>query len=187
MTSPAASDQLDHAPRGGEGLVGVAGAERAPDDDLPGDRDRVEHEREEDEELEGDLVGGRRSPRRCARSTAVASTKQPSSAAVRTTSCAPIDTSERMRARSGGGERARSSTAANAIAHPGLRDDRAPAPSRRGPSRSRRRSSTSSTTLTTLAATTMTQRRAQVAHAAQLALAGERDQRDGTPSAPMRR
>ena len=50
--------------------------------------------------------------------TAVASTKQPSSAAVRTNSCAPIDTSERMRARSGQATNARSSTAANAIPIP---------------------------------------------------------------------
>ena len=37
--------------------LGVARAEHAPDDHLPRDRDRVEHEREEDKKLEGDLVG----------------------------------------------------------------------------------------------------------------------------------
>ena len=40
--------------------VGVAGAEAAADDHLAGDRDRVEHEREEDPELERDLVRGDR-------------------------------------------------------------------------------------------------------------------------------
>ena len=49
--------------------------------------------------------------------TAVASTKQPSSAAVRTTSWAPIDTSERIRSRSGQAK-TRSSTTANAIPIP---------------------------------------------------------------------
>ena len=58
MTSPAAERQLEHPPRRGEGLVGVAGAQGAPDDDLPGDGDGVEHEGEQAEELEGDLVGG---------------------------------------------------------------------------------------------------------------------------------
>ena len=49
--------------------------------------------------------------------TAVASTKQPSSAAVRTRSWAPIDTSERMRARWGAAN-TRSSTVANATPIP---------------------------------------------------------------------
>ena len=47
---------LDHAPRRAMRPVGVTRAERAPDDHLPGDRDRVEDERQEDEQLEGDLV-----------------------------------------------------------------------------------------------------------------------------------
>ena len=38
--------------------LGPARAELAADDDLTGDRDRVEHEREEDPELERDLVRG---------------------------------------------------------------------------------------------------------------------------------
>ena len=49
--------------------------------------------------------------------TAVASTKHPSNAAVRTSSWAPIDTSERMRAKSGSAN-ARSSTVANATPIP---------------------------------------------------------------------
>ena len=49
--------------------------------------------------------------------TAVASTKHASSAAVRTTSWAPIDTSERMRVKSGSAN-ARSSTVAKAAPIP---------------------------------------------------------------------
>ena len=69
--------------------VGVARAERPPDDDLAGDRDRVEHQRQEEEQLEGDLVRGERvGPTRA--STAPASMNAPSSEPVRTTSAPPI-------------------------------------------------------------------------------------------------
>ena len=46
----------DHPRRGGVRSVGVAGAEHPPDDHLARDRDRVEDERDEEEELVGDLV-----------------------------------------------------------------------------------------------------------------------------------
>ena len=46
----------DHPSRGGARARRVAGAEHAPDHDLRRDRQRVEHEREEDEQLERDLV-----------------------------------------------------------------------------------------------------------------------------------
>ena len=50
----------DHPLARAVGLLPPPGAELAPDDDLPGDRDRVEDEREEDPELEGDLMRGDR-------------------------------------------------------------------------------------------------------------------------------
>ena len=54
---PAERDgQPDHALARAVGLLPAPGPELAADDDLPGDRDRVEHEREEDPELERDLV-----------------------------------------------------------------------------------------------------------------------------------
>ena len=46
----------DHARARVVGALGAPRAELPPDDDLTRDRDRVEHEREEDEELERDLV-----------------------------------------------------------------------------------------------------------------------------------
>src|SRR5204862_1624440 len=48
----------DHAPCSGPGLAGVLRAEEATDHRLPGDGERVEREPEEQEYLEGDLVGG---------------------------------------------------------------------------------------------------------------------------------
>ena len=50
----------DHPHARGEGVVGPGRPELLADDDLTGDRDRVEDEREEDPELERDLVGGER-------------------------------------------------------------------------------------------------------------------------------
>ncbi len=52
--------QPDHPLARAVGLLAAPGAELAADDDLPGDRDRVEDEREEDPELERDLVRGDR-------------------------------------------------------------------------------------------------------------------------------
>ncbi len=46
----------DHPRCGGVRAIGVAGAEHPSDDHLPGDRDRVEDERDEDEQLVRDLV-----------------------------------------------------------------------------------------------------------------------------------
>ena len=61
---PAADDErpADHAPRGSPGALPVGGAEHPADDHLAGDRDRVEHERQEHEQLVGDLVGARAPP-----------------------------------------------------------------------------------------------------------------------------
>jgi hypothetical protein len=43
-------------PRGAMRFLGVARPERAPHDHLPRDRDCIEHERQEDEQLKRDLV-----------------------------------------------------------------------------------------------------------------------------------
>ena len=86
---------------------------------LPGDRDRVEHEREEDEELEGDLVGGERrradaraAPRWRARST------RSSAAGAHEELARRSHVSERMRARSGGASAPARAAAATANAAP---------------------------------------------------------------------
>ena len=50
----------DHPRTRGVGLVAAPRAERPPHDHLTGDRDRVEHERDEDPELERDLVSSER-------------------------------------------------------------------------------------------------------------------------------
>ena len=49
---------LEHAPRRGPGADGVVRTQRPADDRLPGDRDRVETQREQEPQLERDLVRG---------------------------------------------------------------------------------------------------------------------------------
>ena len=62
-TGGAAADerQRHQAPRRRVGPGAVARAEHPPDHHLSGDRERVEHERQQVVELEGDLVGAERS------------------------------------------------------------------------------------------------------------------------------
>ncbi len=55
-TPPSATDSQIIRSLAAVGVLRPAGAELAPDDDLTCDRDRVEDEREEDPELERDLV-----------------------------------------------------------------------------------------------------------------------------------
>ena len=97
-STPDAERPADHPPGRRDGASRVARAERAPDEDLPGDRDRVEHEREEDEELERDLVRGRATPAPIRAQIAAASAKQPSSARRADEQLAADRASGRMRA-----------------------------------------------------------------------------------------
>ncbi len=110
--------------------------------------------------------------------TAVARTKQPSSAAVRTNSWAPIETSERMRSRSGArlSAGARSSTDDERDPHPGLRDHGAPRRPVEAPVEAVDEQHLEHD-VHDVRGDDDHERRAQVADAAQPALAGERDQR----------
>ena len=120
--------QLEHAPRGGEGLVGVTGAQRPADDDLPGDGDGIESSAGS-RELKGDLVGGdggRADPR----ADGGGDTKHPATPRMRTR--AGADRHERrMRAKSGDAN-ARSSAWRTRPPRPAARA-RCPRPTRRAP------------------------------------------------------
>ncbi len=111
--------------------------------------------------------------------TAVASTKQPSSAAVRTKSCAPIDTSERMRARSGRREHAQQH-GRERDPHPELRQHRAPGRAVEAPIEAVDEEQLEHD-VDDIGRHDDDERRAQVAHAAQPALAGQRHERHRHP------
>ena len=140
MTSPAASDSSSIRRAAAKASSASPGAERPADDDLPGDGDRVEHQRQEDEELEARSGGPRATAAPMRASTAVASVKHASSEPrahdeLRRRS----QRASGMRARSGAAPRARAAArSAKAAPIPSCARP-CPRPSRRAPSRSRRR------------------------------------------------
>ena len=143
----------DHPLARAVGLLPPAGAELAPDDDLPRDRDRVEHEREEDPELERDLVRGDRGVAEAGRDRAGEDEREHERSRADEDPLAERQDAPRERRRTGprparaGGERRRRTPRPFRAARRPF-----PTPSPRSPSRSRRRRATSSTTFSTLPA-----------------------------------
>ena len=130
---------LDHPARRAARSLGVARPQRAAHDHLPGDRDRVEHQRQEHEQLEGDQVRAPASPRpsaRAPRSPRGTTRRAPRCGRRSRPRCARAAASRRGsragRARALAGGAARTPRPSRPATRPW------PTPTRRGPSRTRR-------------------------------------------------
>ena len=137
---------------------GVARAEQAADDDLAGDRDRVEDEGQEDEDLEGDLVGAERGGALARQDRAGDDEGEQQRAGAHDDVAAHAGEALELAARAAGGwcAGARSSMTANAAPIPAWAIDRARAALPSRPQSKPYTNSSSRTMLTTLATTTTT-------------------------------
>ncbi len=124
--APTTSDHHQHSPRRRARGLAVARAEQAPDHHLAGDRDRVEDEREEDEDLKGDLVRGERDRAEARRDRGrqrEAGEQRPGSD--EQVAARAEQRAQRRQARPPRARRRAQQQPGEGDAHPGLRDDRA--------------------------------------------------------------